>query len=180
MALVSILLAGCFYSYNLVVNKGERHSRYEPNASVLFGFTLFIVAIIIVVSGFICSLSVNSDQVSRSVELTKIEASEGIYRLKADNLTKQFASYLAENYPKYEKDIYSRIEPGKLDLYMVKYPELQTHKTLTELVKQIRDLQDKIYEQQLARVQVIGDMRFAVLDPWVYQWVMPNIPVPEK
>lgn len=180
LALVAFLFVAVLFGWNFFVNGWKRRDCYDPNASMIFSTIFGVLGATLLFIGLINSLNTNSNQVGRSMELAKIDSSESIYKAKADNLTKEFAGYLAEAYPQYEKDIFSKIEPGKVDLYMVKYPELQASKTLTELVKQVRDLQDKVYEQQLARVQIIRDMKFAVLDPWVYQWVMPDIPVSDK
>jgi len=145
-----------------------------------FGAFLTFVAILIFVIGFIGSLYAHSRQVWVSVELTKIDSFEQTYQVRSDNLTKEFAHYLAQTYPDHEKDVFSKIEPGKVDVYLVKYPELQASKTIVELVNQIRSLQDDIYKQRLDRAEKVRDMQYNVRSPWVFQWMMPDIPTPGK
>ena len=156
----------------------RRQDNLYKDGPAGFGFFLFFVGAILLLIGLINSMVAYSDQVQRSVELTKIASFEKTYQARANNLTKEFAHYLAEAYPQHEKDIFSKIEPGKLDIYLVKYPELQASKTITELVQQVRSLQDDIYKQQLSRAETVRDMQFTVRSPWVYQWMMPNIPIP--
>ncbi len=137
-------------------------------------------AAVILIWGVIVGMYTNTEQVGYSVELNKISSFEQTYQVRSDNLTKEFAHYLADIYPSHEKDIFSKIQPGKLDIYLVKYPELQASKTIVELVQQIRSLQDDIYKQRLTRAEIIRNMQYNVRSPWVYQWMMPNIPIPEK
>lgn len=146
-----------------------------------FGALMVVFSAIILAIGLIVSLSTHSIQIAKSVELEKISSFEQTYQARSDNLTSQFAHYLAEVYPDHEKDIFSKIEPGKVDVYLAKYPELQASKTITTLVEQIQLLSDDIYKQQLTRAETIRDMRYNIRNPWVYQWVMPSgIIIPEK
>ena len=172
-----ILLAGVgvlmqlLYEYAAISNKGGWLN--------FVGFMLFF-AFILLVSGTVFNLNTYSEQIGKSVELDKINSFEQTHQVRSDNLTKEFAHYLAGVYPDHEKDIFSKIEPGKLDVYLVKYPELQASKTIVELVQQVRSLQDDIYKQRLERAQTIRDMRYNVRSPWVLQWMMPNVAIPEK
>jgi len=152
----------------------------EKEGWLELGALLTFVAILIFVAGFITSLFVHSNQIWMNVELTKIDSFEQTYQVRSDNLTKEFAHYLAQTYPDHEKDIFSKIEPGKVDVYLVKYPELQASKTIVELVNQIRSLQDDIYKQRLDRAEKVRDMQYNVRSPWVFQWMMPDISTPEK
>ena len=146
-----------------------------------FGGLMVIVAAFILALGLIISLSTHSTQISLSLELEKISSFEQTYQARSDNLTSQFAHYLAEVYPDHEKDIFSKIEPDKVDVYLAKYPELQASKTITALVEQIRLLSDDIYKQRLTRAETLRDMRYNVRSPWIYQWMMPSgIVIPEK
>jgi len=151
----------------------------EKEGWLELGALLTFVAILIFVAGFITSLFVHSNQIWMNVELTKIDSFEQTYQVRSDNLTKEFAHYLAQTYPDHEKD-FSKIEPGKVDVYLVKYPELQASKTIVELVNQIRSLQDDIYKQRLDRAEKVRDMQYNVRSPWVFQWMMPDIPTPGK
>jgi len=177
-----VFLAGAFLivavaSAGVQVYKDKYEVKNEFGSGGLAVFMAFICALSLTI-GLFNSMYANSSQVMRGTELTKIDSFERTYQMRANNLTEQFRSYLAEMYPAHEKDIFSKIEPGKLDIYLVKYPELQASKTITELVQQVRSLQDDIYKQQLAYAETVRDMRYTVQSPWVYQWMMPNITIP--
>lgn len=150
--------------------RSHRDNSYKDGPAG-FGFFLFFVGALLLTIGLINSMVAYSAQVQRGTELAKIDSFEKTYQMRADNLTKEFAHFLAGAYPQHEKDIFSKIEPGKLDIYLVKYPELQASKTITELVQQVRSLQDDIYKQQLARAETVRDMQFTVRSPWVYHWI---------
>jgi hypothetical protein len=99
---------------------------------------------------------------------------EKIYQEKADALTTQFASYLAEAYPKHEKDIFNQIKPEKIGLYMVKYPELQASATFVALVGQIGKLQSDKYEQRVKKEEALKDIRVRIRNPWVFTSWLPT------
>lgn len=177
LAVLGILLIG----YKYLRDGDMKESRHNNFPAGGFGFILCFFGVMVVFIGMINSLVTHSDQVGYGVELDKIAQFEETYQARADNLTKQFASYLVETYPQYEKEIFHNIAPGNLDIYLVKYPELQASKTIMALVDQERSLRDDIYKQQLARAEVLRNMRYNTLSPWVIQWMMPaNVPIPEK
>jgi hypothetical protein len=115
-----------------------------------------------------------SDQLSDIEEIKKIERFESIYKNKADTLTKQFAGYLAEMYPKYEKNIFDTIAPDKVSLYMVKYPDLKASATIMALVDNILKLQNDYYKCQLSKETTLKDMRFRVKNPWIFGGLIPH------
>ncbi len=99
---------------------------------------------------------------------------ETIYEKKAKALTKEFASYLATTYPEYEKNIYNSIKPNKIDIYLVKYPELKTADTIMALVTEISKLQADKYEQQLLKTKYVRRMKFRSINPWLLSWFIPT------
>src|SRR3989339_644424 len=172
-----MLLAGVGILMQLLY---ERSVPSNKGGWLNFAGFMFFFAFIFLVLGTIFNLSTYSEQIEKGVELEKVSSFEQTYQVRSDNLAKEFTYYLAGVYPNHEKDIFSKIEPGKLDVYLVKYPELQASKTIVELVQQVRSLQDDIYKQRLERAQTIRDMRYNVRSPWVLQWMMPNVAIPEK
>jgi len=115
-----------------------------------------------------------SNQLSDIEEIKKIERFESIYKNKADTLTTQFAGYLAETYPKYEKDIFSTIAPEKVSLYMVKYPDLKASATIMALVENISKLQNDYYACQLSKETTMKNMRFRMKNPWIFGGLIPR------
>jgi hypothetical protein len=125
-------------------------------------------------------LLAHSLQVYAGEEVAKIEQFENIYKNRAENLTKQFAHYLAELYPEQEKNIFEKISPKDLDVYLVKYPNLRSSETIVALVKQIRSLEDDYYGQKILKAERLKEMRFRTKNPWVMQWMMPKLDIPNE
>jgi len=142
--------------------------------------TMFVFAAIFIVSCLGRNFAAYSFQVSDNENLIKITQIESVYQKRADALTKEFARYLGETYPQHEKEIFDKMTPEEINIFLVKYPELQASKTIMELVKQIRSLQDDIYKQQISRAETLKDMRYRTKSKWVFQWMMPDIKIPEK
>lgn len=144
-------------------------------------FLSFVACAAIVIASATVTLVSSSNQTWDNEKLIQLSQSKKIYQERAENLTKQFVNYLAEVYPNHEKDIYEKICPDNVDVYLAKYPELKSSETIIALVKQIRELNDDTYRQDLERAEVLCKMRFRPKNPWVIQWFMPkDIAVPES
>ena len=180
LAATFVVLGSFFIGHKYLRDGGMKEPSGDNFPAGGLGLFLVSLGMVFVTIGLLVSLYTYSVQVGYAVDLDKITQFEKTYQARADNLTKQFASYLAGVYPQHEKEIFSRIEPGKLDIYLVKYPELQASKTIMVLVDQERSLQDDIYKQQITRAETIRNMRYNVRSPWVYQWIMPDIAIPEN
>lgn len=160
----------CLWRYRYLQKK-DKNTGWNDGAQA----AAWAGGIVLVVS-FIATFCFYSGQVSDIENIQKYEQLEMIYDQKAKSLTAEFAKYLAETYPNFEKDIFKQISPEKVSLYVVKYPDLQSSKTLMTLVEQINQLQSDKYQQQINKAVVLKDMRFAVKNPWIYNSLIPRIP----
>lgn len=165
------LIFWAMQSYN------DRNDVRNDNGWALLAWLMPIAIVITLGIGLLVSMDGRSGQINDALELQKIAKVEKIQQAQRDLLVKDFANILLDMYPKYEKDIYSKIEPGKLDLYMVKYPELKASETAIELVKQTRSLQQTILEQQLKRADTVKNMQFRMVDPWLFHFMIPDVQV---
>lgn len=170
-AILAVLAGFCLLVQGVLDHKNVNNE----DGFLMSAFVLGFIALCCVAVGGIASLVAASTQTYDSVNLTKIKQFEFIYQNKANNLTQQFAHYLADAYPNHEKDIFDKIKPGDVDIYLVKYPELQASKTITELVGQIRSLNDDVYKQQLERAETLRNMKYREKNPWLFQWFIPVI-----
>ena len=141
---------------------------------------MFCIAFVLTLICFGWSFLSHSSQISDNEKLTKIDQVQNVYQKRADNLTIQFALLLVKEYPKQERDIFGKIKPENISFYLAKYPEIQSAQTIMEAAKQTKILQDDIYKQQIERAEILNDMRYRQKSPWVLQWTMPNIKIPEK
>ncbi|MFC1622681.1 hypothetical protein ACFL1Y_01645 [Patescibacteria group bacterium] len=143
-----------------------------------YGWVIFfrVCCGIIIIIFFIIQFNSHSAQINSFENLRKIDALETVYKNKAESLTTQFANYLHTSYPEYEKDIFDKIKPDEVDLYLVKYPDLKASETITTLVAEIKDLQADYYQQKVDRVNVQKDIRFRKRNPWIFGALIPSPP----
>ena len=142
------------------------------DVSLIF-FALSLAACVLAT---IFTMGYYTGQISAAEDLVKFERLEQIYEVRADALTEQFAAYLVDLYPEYEKSIFESISPDGIDLYLVKYPELRASETILALVAQIRSLQDDRYRQQVLREMTLKRMRFRTRNPWILNYFIPEVP----
>lgn len=69
-----------------------------------------------------------------------------IYVRRAKEYIDEFKVYLAETYPKYEKELFKVIKPENVTAFMIKYPEIKANETIVKLVNTISRLKDSYYE----------------------------------
>ncbi len=169
LAVMILLLGGfCYLRYRNLKIRGN-DSEWVCGA-IIFTF----IGCVILVASVIATMSGYSWQINDAEELKKIDKYEQIYLSKSEVLTKKFAGYLLEVYPQHEKDIYNKIKPDEIDLYLVKYPELKASETIKLLVEQVRTLQNDYYEQGLLRARTIKNMRFRCKNPWLFYFLIPE------
>jgi hypothetical protein len=135
-----------------------------------------IAGLIFLTITFISSMVAYSDQLSDIEDLQKIDKTRAILQDKSNVLTTQFAKYLAELYPNQEKDIFNKISPKDVSIYLVKYPEIKSADTIIKLVDQINQLQSSVYAQDIQKQELLKDMRYRQVNPWIFHsWVKPYV-----
>ena len=149
-------------------------ARRNDNDWIAGGMIFTTIAVIVVMIGFVVSGVAWSDQISDFENIKKFQKVEVIYRAKAEALTAEFAKHLADAYPNHEKNIYDKISPDKVSLYLAKYPELKASETLVALVGHINKLQSAVYDQQIKVEQALKDTRFRLRNPWFFRFMIPT------
>jgi len=165
---VAILAGLAFARYLILRARGDRNNDW-----IAGGIVLSAVAVIVVIIGFAVSGAAWSGQISDFENIKKFQKVEVIYKTKAEALTAEFAKHLADAYPKHEKDIFDKISPDKVSLYLAKYPELKASETLVALVGHINKLQSAVYDQQIKVEQALKDTRFRLRNPWYFGFMIP-------
>lgn len=171
-ALLVGFLGFMFYCRHKWLLKIKKENYYDDH--LVSTFICLTFAVIIFMASFIAMGIEYATQLSDMENLKKFDRLETIYQQKANELTKQFSKYLLDMYPKYEKDIFQKITPEKVDIYLVKYPELQASKTIVALTERINQLQSDKYQQQIEKEKTLKDMRFRARNPWIWYWWIPN------
>lgn len=188
IALFFLLLAlGSFVAYSYYHRKWQKRkedktekeendkTEKEDNVWDALGIFMIIVAIFFFGLSLIVTAFAYSDQISDSENITKFERLEKIYEVRADALSQQFATYLADLYPEHERNIFKSINPEGVDIYFVKYPDLKASETILELVAQIKSLQDDRYAQQIEKEKTLKTMRYRKRSPWIFKSVIPEM-----
>lgn len=155
--------------------KEDNKTEKEDNEWKRSGIFMIAVAVFFFGVSLLTTAVAYSDQISDSENITKFERLEKIYEVRADALSQQFATYLADIYPEHERNIFESIKPEGIDIYLVKYPDLRASETIIELITQIRSLQDDRYAQQIEREKVLKIMRFRKRNPWIFNFVIPEV-----
>jgi len=171
-----MLFAGLCYARHRVlkVREGQEKNAYDAWA-VLFTAITFISLFF----GFWNSGTEGAQQISDFENIEKFRQIEVINKDKAGVLTDEFSKHLAETYPEHERYIYDKISPGTVNLYLVKYPELQASGTLVTLVDLINKLQSDVYDQQINVVETLKNIRYRSRNPWLFQFMIPKMQTDE-
>ncbi|NMC51944.1 hypothetical protein GYA54_04490 [Candidatus Kuenenbacteria bacterium] len=165
-----------FWRFKLLEKREYYDRNYEEPTWETSGIIFFVVAAFLVVLGLFISLISNSNQRGDFEDLHMLKETQVIYQEKAEALTQQFAKYLAEQYPDQERFIFDKIDPDKVALYLVKYPEIKSSETLMALVVEIGKLQAQVYDQRIKRAQIKRDIRFRLVNPWRLNFLISEPP----
>ena len=119
-----------------------------------------------------------SRQLSRYEEIRKTQTKIELHQEKLDDLTIKFEKLLSDKYPSLEKEIFKDISAQKTSDQLLallnKYPELKSSHTITQLVKQVRELTDKVYEKKMHLEDLCKTSRYKHISPWLIG--MPETP----
>ena len=171
VSLICFILSGLSFWRYIVLNQRKKLNEWDIGAVMLSALgTVFVI------TSIIFSMIEISSQLDNIEELQRYSDNEKIYRTKCEDLTKQFAIYLSDKYPKHEKDIFKSISPDKIYIYLVKYPEIKSNQTIMKLVEYISYYQEEIYAQKIARVKMHKQMRYRKINPWIFNYLIPDIP----
>lgn len=167
--IISVFLAIVSGIYFIRYNLNQREGRHTDSGCVWAEASVFVLAI-----GFVVSTTEMYNQINDFEDIKKFEKVGAIYRVKAEALTFEFTKHLADEYPKHERDIYEKIGPDQVTLYVVKYPELKASETLMALVEQINKLQSDVYDQQVKSEEALQRTRVRLRNPWNLRFIIPT------
>jgi len=160
-----VLLSITGLIYYLKIGKNKNYSDDFRGDGMFVG--TFIVECLITLIFLIATMVCSSNNTFNKEDLKKTQKYETILNDKANNLTTQFAKYLAELYPNLEKNIFKDISPKDVDIYLVKYPQLKSSDTIKKLVSEISKLQDAVYQQKLNEARIQRDIDYYHNNPWL-------------
>jgi hypothetical protein len=163
LVIVVLLLLGIL-GYNFKIN--EVH---------IAGIVLMCVSLCYLILAFIHDLSYYSNQLQRFESVRNYLKLINIYKEKQSELLIDFKSYLGEKYPDFEKQIFKNINESKSDMHIVlKYPELESSKTIMKLADEINKLADAVYSLREKVEYRCEDIRYYKNGKW--EIIKPIIP----
>jgi hypothetical protein len=162
LSFVFAYLTRMFWSNCIGAEEGSDISGW-----LVMSFICLLISFISPSCVFMGTLTAEGKQRLAFEDVKKLQAVSMIYQDKAEMLTGEFVSYLANTYPDLERDIFSSISPEELTVYMVKYPEIKSSETLIALVGQINSLQTDYYDTQIEIEEALAKIRFRKVNPWI-------------
>lgn len=176
LLVLSLLIVGlCYYRFKGAYTAYREGPMTFTDYSNRQGFFILSIVVSCIVLALLLTVTGQSyfDQVDSIESIERDKKVVVIYKKKADVLTKQFVKYLM-NYSEFEKDIYTKISPKDVDIYMVKYPELKASTTVIALVDSIYKLQDDVYDTEIAIEQYKKDIRTRLRNPFAVTSLLPS------
>ena len=108
--------------------------------------------VLLLIAGIACVFISLGNQISRwywqahDIERCKEEKKDKItYQKEAKQVLDSFKMYLADIYPEHEKSIFKTLKPDNVTIFMTKYPEIKSDKTLVALCNEIKSANSKIF-----------------------------------
>ena len=121
--------------------------NFEIEEVHIAGIVLMGGSLLYLIITFISDLSYYSTQLLRFEDVRKYLKKIEVYKKKQKELLAEFKNYLGDKYPELEKQIFDNINKSESEMHIVlKYPEIQSSKTLMKLTKNINELADDVYD----------------------------------
>jgi hypothetical protein len=143
----------------------------------LFGAILCCGIAIIVIT--ICFLVSYSGQRSNFNDLQNLTEKRAIYEKKMVNMTAQYKEVLVNDYTSYEKGVFGDMTPedaNKLQTLLSVYPQLKASVTISAYADNIKQLNNDIYETDIAIREKVKEIRWNYQTPWIITSWMPDVP----
>ncbi len=117
------------------------------------------VAVVMLIILVVANASAYSDQLHDKNDAVRLLSTETIYAQRSNDLTRQIKAVLVEQYPQYEKGVIQSVVNGDPRLILLRFPDLQASKTLTQYTVDLTNLRTDVYNQRLQRQSVLARMR---------------------
>ncbi len=112
------------------------------------------------------------DQVWDIEKMGVIDKQIALYEERVEDIGETLNFVLVEKYPTHEKEVFTNMKPDNLDILLIKYPELNTHKTFIEYSKHVRELVDKTYELRNEKYDLIAKLRYRRNNPFAIKFLI--------
>ncbi|MFA5067456.1 MAG: hypothetical protein WC466_05390 [Candidatus Izemoplasmatales bacterium] len=165
--LATLVVAACFFFW--------LGSRNDYNEHAITGCVLLFFSAI----GIIITIALNVDSYNKQVLLLeKIKRADEkiqLYEERADQISSVLSDILIENYQEYEKDVFENMSSKEgIELYFLKYPELNTHATFISYSETYKELMDSIYSQKMEKIDLQIQINTGKRRPEILQFILPE------
>ncbi len=150
-------------------HKSRSTNDYEFSISLSASFTV-ILLIVLLISNLVGYYS----HICNLEELNVIEDRIEVYENRLDRLENEVKSILVESYGQHEKELFDNMSPEGLSLFLVKYPELRASETFIDATNKLIGFNDKIYEQEIQRIELNRIINTRRRSPVVFRFILPK------
>jgi len=139
------------------------------------GIILMLISSVWFISSLISNFTYYSSQMYRFEQLHSSLNNLSRYKAVQLKMIEEFKNYLGEKYPELEKELFKDISDNSSDIHIVlKYPEIQSSKTLLKLTDNINEQVQKTYSLQSDIEHSCACIRYYKSSKWEY--IKPAIP----
>jgi hypothetical protein len=137
-----------------------------------------IVAVIFIIVAVFFHMSLFRESVRIVNRINKLKKRVVLNEEKYSILSAYYQKYLADEYPKLEKEIFNRIsdsKPTELVALLQNYPELKTSIGFGDMIKRTSELVEDIYETKKYVDNELEDLDNILTNPWLIWKPKPNV-----
>jgi len=148
---------------------------FSHNGDWIIAWTVFQVISTVTFSIFVIvavfyHMSFFRESVRISNRIKKLTKRVSLNEEKYKELSSYYQKYLADEYPKLEKEIFDKIsdsKPKELVALLQNYPELKTSIGLATMIEKTSELVEDIYETKKNIDNEIEELDNILTDPWL-------------
>lgn len=144
---------------------------YDQNEWIIASWIVSGIAFLIT---FIVQLNKFYKQAEDIEQITEQRQNRKVYVKRANEYIDEFKLYLAEIYPKHEKELFELMKPENVTAFMIKYPEIKTNETIAMLVNTINKLKNSYYACDTKINELSRQLR--VRKRTILLWCLPILP----
>jgi len=174
--MIKLLGTFCLGTIVYILSSYTYVKDWEGSDSVIPVFTILssIVFIIVFIATIVDCWNVYISQIEDIESIKEKEQDKEVYRKKREELTVVFKQYLAEQYPNYEKEIFSKLLPDNITAVATMFPDIKASETITDYCNKISKLTDNIYSQDLNINRKKKNIRVRLRDKTGWWFLLPK------
>lgn len=139
-----------------------------------FGIISAISLLILIIATVVTGYEEYTCQIKDIESLQMVGEDKKIYEKKSSYLTEVFKTHLAEQYPQYERDIFSKLLPENVSAIATLFPDIKASKTITDYCSRISRLTDVVYDQDLKITTLNKNIRIRLRDRTGWWFLLPR------